>query len=76
MTNTATLATLPVLAGAYRKKLSATALLTHTVNLATGAVLCTRVNPDHMADEYAHTEEEAAAAPTCKQCRARDPRFV
>jgi hypothetical protein len=72
-TPAARLATLSVLAGAYANRKST--LLTHTVNLDTDAVLCTRVNPDHMADIYSATGDEADAAPTCKTCRARDPRF-
>lgn len=66
------LATLSVLAGAYKAKRT---LLTHTVNLDTGAVLCTRVDPDHMADRYSAEGDEMDAPPTCPQCKARDPRF-
>jgi hypothetical protein len=76
-TNPARFATLTVLAGAYR---SARTLLTHTARLDaegyTEAVLCTRVDADHLVDIFGVTDDEAAAPPTCKQCRARDPRFA
>lgn len=68
------LATLSVLAGAYRKG-SKTSMLTHTVRLATGEVLCKRVQADNMADLFSASAEEQVEAPTCPQCLARDPRF-
>jgi hypothetical protein len=58
-----------VLGGAYRgKALETRALLTHLVAVDTDAPQCRGVKADHIVDEYAHTEEELAARPSCKVC--------
>ncbi len=62
-----------VLAGAYRGKADARALLTHLVdtNVSGENALCRKVKPGHMVDEYAHTSDELAARPTCPLCAAK-----
>ena len=60
-----------VLAGAYkggRTKLDA--LRTHTVDEQTDTVLCGKVKLDSLTQVDAGLD-----APTCQQCRKRDPRF-
>jgi hypothetical protein len=44
---------------------------THAINLATGAALCGRVKPEHVADEEATNEDLPA---TCPVCAKKDPR--
>lgn len=59
-----------VLAGAYADK-SLKALLTHSVDMKTGQVLCKRVKDDHMAGP----DEDSDKPPRCQECLKRDPRF-
>lgn len=77
-----------VLAGAYRGRHRARDRrgelegLTHTLEVVEGGerdrerVLCARVASDSLADQLGHTVTALEAEPTCKVCRARDPRFA
>jgi hypothetical protein len=69
--------TFGLLGGAYkggRKNLKN--LLTHSaVDCGEGMTLCGKIECCKLADEYAHTEAEISAPPTCKGCLRKDPRF-
>jgi hypothetical protein len=60
-----------VLAGAYKGAAGRAALLTHAAVVVEGdvtAVLCGRVAPESLADEFA---ADTTAAPTCATCARR-----
>jgi hypothetical protein len=60
-----------VLAGRYL--LNATSYLLHAVRVGDPKTLCGRISAAYLTDELA---QDVTAAPTCKACLRKDPRFT